>query len=158
MLTYLEQNSHHIMDRLSKEVFVKEFSEIVMHLIKVEQSIVVDTINLINTMKIYHEIFTKYNQLVPCHLHTAYFKTLSKYYEEVGESRKARMCHEEIVRKGLNLEGCNPGECNNNKIAEAYQLLGDYETSLRFYEMEYDSTTDIRSNFNCIIQCSFLEK
>ncbi len=76
-------------------------------------------------MEKYRITFTKYNRHVPYHLHTAYFNTLSKYYEEIGDERKARVCHEEILRKGSNLKGCNPGECSNIEIAEAYQHLGD---------------------------------
>ncbi len=122
-----------------------------MHLIKTELSIVVDAVSLINMMEKYRITFTKYNQLVPHHVHTAYFKTLPKCYEEIGGERKARRCHEEILRRGSNLKGCNPGECSNIEIAEANKHLGDYEASIRFYEMEYNLTSDEREKAQILI-------
>ncbi len=87
-------------------------------ILKTEQSIVVDAVNLINMMEKYRITFTKYYQFVSYHVYTAYFKTLSQCYEEIGDNRKARRCHEEILKKGLNWKGCDRGECSNIEIAD----------------------------------------
>ena len=144
IIAYLTQTRVQMIKMYGKKRFIHVYSKMIMHLVKIEQLIIRDihTISLLKNMQIYRTVFEKYKHLISTRLYTTFFSTLASYYEKTGNKEQAKVCYDKVLRRHNELHDCDPGNCSNIQMAEAYFHLKDYKKSIQYYEMEFNANIE----------------
>lgn len=135
-LSCLKQIHSHLIE----QQFVKVYSSMVLHLIRVEKLLSQDARTMIKSIKVYWWIFEQHGQHIDDQEYIQFYFTLSEYYEELKEHKKAKQCHTRMLQREKALGKCHK-ECSNLELAKAFAFTKDYKRSIYYCDEEVKRLT-----------------
>ena len=132
LLSHLKQNTDQLIKAFGKKKFVTVYSRVVMLALMAEQPFMVDTHVLIKKMEEHEWLFMKYQELIRDKQYIQFYHVLAGYHADVNDDKKAKKCHEKVLKREKVLVDCHGEECSNLHLAKAFLSSNDFKSSARY--------------------------